>query len=202
MLVTLRCERVNEGSSSSQLLKHFLLFPPPPLWVFIMGILDNLKIISLRKGRGEGVALKKCDGGCRWRGCVEKVSKWLLIDYQILPAEYLLFWCETQWEEDIASKVICVLPRTLSLIISVAMIRRKMLVKKDVCHLVTSVGQRKKFPEESKSKSPWGITPQTFRFRALMLYHWATETPWWVRSITKFIWHASSILLGSAMLLA
>ena len=60
------------------------------------------------------------------------------------------------------------------LIISVAMIRRKMLVKKDVCHLVTSMGQRKKFPEESKSKSPWGIEPQTFRFRALMLYHWAT----------------------------
>ena len=28
MLVTLRCERVNEGSSSSQLLKHFLLSPP------------------------------------------------------------------------------------------------------------------------------------------------------------------------------
>ena len=84
------------------------------------------------------------------------------------------------------------------LIISVAMIRRKMLVKKDVCHLVTSMGQRKKFLEESKSKSPWGIEPQTFRFWALMLYHWATETPWWVRSITKFIWHASSILLGSA----
>ena len=29
--------------------------------------------------------------------------------------------------------------------------------------------------------------------------HWPTETPRWARSITKFIWHASSILLGSAM---
>ena len=29
------------------------------------------------------------------------------------------------------------------------------------------------------------------------LYHWATETLRWVRSITKFIWYASCILLGS-----
>ena len=43
---------------------------------------------------------------------------------------------------------LCLVLRSL-LIISVAMIRRKMLVKKDVCHLVTSVGQRKKIP--------WGI---------------------------------------------
>ena len=35
-----------------------------------------------------------------------------------------------------------------------------------------------------------------------MLYHWATETPWWARSIMKFLWHASCILLGSAMLMA
>ena len=32
-----------------------------------------------------------------------------------------------------------------------------------------------------------------------ILYHWATETLCWARSITKFIWHASSILLGLAM---
>ena len=36
-------------------------------------------------------------------------------------------------------------------------------------HLVMSVGQRK------KSESPGGIEPQTFRFPAPMLYHWATE---------------------------
>ena len=29
--------------------------------------------------------------------------------------------------------------------------------------------------------------------------HWPTETPRWARSITKFVWHASCILLGSAM---
>ena len=50
---------------------------------------------------------------------------------------------------------------------------------------MTSVGQRKN-PE-----SPSGIEPHTFGFCAPMLYHWATETPRWARSTTKFIWHAS-----------
>ena len=58
-------------------------------------------------------------------------------------------------------------------------------IKKDVFHLVTSVGQRK------HSESPWGIKPQNFGFRALMLYHWAAETLRQARSITKFIRHAS-----------
>ena len=43
-------------------------------------------------------------------------------------------------------------------------------IEKDVFRLVTSLGQRK------KSESPWVIEPQTFGFRARMLYHWATET--------------------------
>ena len=63
---------------------------------------------------------------------------------------------------------------------------REMLCKeieKDGFCLVMSVGQRK------NSESPRGIAPQTFGFLALMLYHWATETLWWMRSITKFIWH-------------
>ena len=38
-------------------------------------------------------------------------------------------------------------------------------IKIDVFRLVTSVGQRK--------KSQWGIEPQTFGFRAPILYHWA-----------------------------
>ena len=42
---------------------------------------------------------------------------------------------------------------------------------------------------KKNSEPPWGIKPQTFGFCTLILYHWATETPWWVRSITKFIWH-------------
>ena len=29
----------------------------------------------IEKGGGGEVALEKCDGGCRWRGCIEKVSK-------------------------------------------------------------------------------------------------------------------------------
>ena len=58
--------------------------------------------------------------------------------------------------------------------------------------LVMSVGQRK------NSESPWEIEPQTIGFRASMLYHWATETLRWMRSITKLIWQASCILLGSA----
>ena len=56
--------------------------------------------------------------------------------------------------------------------------------------------------DKKNSESSWGTTPQTFRFRTLMLYHWTTETPQWVRFITKFILHASCILLGSAMLIA
>ena len=38
-------------------------------------------------------------------------------------------------------------------------------MEKDVFRLVTNVGQRK------NSESSWGIEPQTFRFRAPMLYH-------------------------------
>ena len=53
-----------------------------------------------------------------------------------------------------------------------------------------------------KKFSPWGINPQPFGFHALVLYHWATETLHWARSITKLIWQASCVLLGSAMLIA
>ena len=53
--------------------------------------------------------------------------------------------------------------------------------EKDVFRLITSVGQRKNF------ESSWGTLPQTFGFRALMHYHWATETLRWARSITKFV---------------
>ena len=45
-----------------------------------------------------------------------------------------------------------------------------------------------------------------FHLRPSMLYHWATETLWWERPITKFIYtcphvyrHMSCILLGSAI---
>ena len=69
-------------------------------------------------------------------------------------------------------------------------------LKKDVFRLVTSVGQRK------NSESPWGMEPQTLGFRAPMLYHWAIKTLQWARFITKFIWHASYILLGSAVSIA
>ena len=51
---------------------------------------------------------------------------------------------------------------------------------------------------KKKSESPWGIEPQTFECRTAMLYHWVTETLRWARSIMKFVWHASCILLGSA----
>ena len=55
------------------------------------------------------------------------------------------------------------------------------LAKYTVFRHVTSVRQRE------NSESPWGIEPQTFKFRALMLYYWATETLQWARSIMKFI---------------
>ena len=45
--------------------------------------------------------------------------------------------------------------------------------------------------KEKNSESLRGIKPQTFRFSTLMLYHWATETLWWVRSTMKFIWLVS-----------
>ena len=55
---------------------------------------------------------------------------------------------------------------------------------------------------EKNSESPWGIEPQTFGFRVPVLYRWVTGTPRWARSVTKFIWHASCLLLGSAMSIA
>ena len=64
-------------------------------------------------------------------------------------------------------------------------------VKKDVFSLVTSSGQRK------TSESPWGIKPQNFGFCSLMLYHWVTESLWWVRSILKFL---SWFLMGTQIL--
>ena len=60
-------------------------------------------------------------------------------------------------------------------------------LEKDVFFIVLSRAWNK----EKNSEYPRGIESQTFRFRAPMLYHWATETPRWARSITKFIWHAS-----------
>ena len=39
--------------------------------------------------------------------------------------------------------------------------------------LITSVGQR------NNSEFPRGIEPQTFGFRAPMLYHWVTASLWW-----------------------
>ena len=54
-------------------------------------------------------------------------------------------------------------------------------------------GTKKKFWVPTRNRT------SDLRFRAAMLYHWATETPRWVRFIKKFIWHASCILLGSAM---
>ena len=71
-------------------------------------------------------------------------------------------------------------------------------LEKDVFCLMTSRGQRK----NSDSPRQFDLRPQTFRFHALMLYHWATETLQSVRSITKFIWQTSCILLGSAMSIA
>ena len=59
MLVTLRCERVNEGSSSSQLLKHFLLFPPPPLVSVHNGNIGQLENNIIEKGEGGGGCFKK-----------------------------------------------------------------------------------------------------------------------------------------------
>ena len=66
-------------------------------------------------------------------------------------------------------------------------------LEKDIFRVVTSMGQRK------NSESPWGIKPQNFGFCTPMLYHWATETLWLVRSTMKFIWHISCILLRSQM---
>ena len=74
-------------------------------------------------------------------------------------------------------------------------------IKKDVlCH-VTSSGQRK------NSESPRGIKPQNFGFCSLMLYHWPTETLWWVRYIMKrsilkflswFLWGLGIVSLSHA----
>ena len=60
------------------------------------------------------------------------------------------------------------------------------------------MGQRK------NSEFPWGIEPQTFGFCTAMLYHWARETLWWERPITKFIHdthcaHCRQWISGSAM---
>ena len=63
------------------------------------------------------------------------------------------------------------------------------ITEKDVFRLVTSV-------EQKNSESPW-MRNRTSDLQ-IHLYHWATETPRWARSITKFIWHTSCILIGSA----
>ena len=42
--------------------------------------------------------------------------------------------------------------------------------------------------KEKRSEFQWGIERQTFQFHTLMLYHWATGTPQWLRSITKFMY--------------
>ena len=56
MLVTLRCERVNEGSLFSQLLKHFLLSPPPPLVSVHNGDIGQLENnIIEKRGGGRGL---------------------------------------------------------------------------------------------------------------------------------------------------
>ena len=61
-------------------------------------------------------------------------------------------------------------------------------IEKDVFHLFMSMGQRK------NSEFPWGIEPQTFRnLHSVMLYHWDTETLWWVRSLMRFTLHTSRI---------
>ena len=66
-------------------------------------------------------------------------------------------------------------------------------IKKDVFCLVANLGQRK------SSESPRGIKPQNFGSCSLMLYHWATETLWWVKSITKrsIMKFLSRFLLGT-----
>ena len=47
-----------------------------------------------------------------------------------------------------------------------------------------------------------GIKPLNFGFCTVICYHWATETLEWAKSITKFIWHTSCILLGSVISIA
>ena len=53
---------------------------------------------------------------------------------------------------------------------------------------------------KKNSESPW-MRNRTSDLQ-IHLYHWATETPGWARSITKFIWHTSCILIGSVMSIA
>lgn len=59
---------------------------------------------------------------------------------------------------------------------------KKIIIENDVFHLVMTMGQRK------NCESPWGIKTQTFRCCTLLLYHWSTETLWWARSSTKFLY--------------
>ena len=124
-----------------------------------------------------------------------------LLNTRLRPSDSVL-WCSTTEPKRLYGKRVHMthILRTIRInyVYSVMFVNRmrEMLCKeieKDGFCLVMSVGQRK------NSESPWGIAPQTFGFLAPMLYHWATETLWWMRSITKFIWHTSCIRLGSAM---
>ena len=57
-------------------------------------------------------------------------------------------------------------------------------IERDVFfRLVTSIGQRK----NCLGFIPWGIEAQTFQFHPQCSNHWATDTPRWARSITKFM---------------
>ena len=69
----------------------------------------------------------------------------------------------------------------------------KSFLEKDVfspCH---------KRGSEEKFWVPMRNQTSDLGFRTSMLYHWATETLWLVRSTMKFIWHISCILLRSEM---
>ena len=81
--------------------------------------------------------------------------------------------------------------KNITLIETIELSMKIMRIKKDSFFLLVT---RRKY-----SESPLGIEPQTFGFRAPVLCHWATETPRRAKSVTKFMWHASYILLGSAI---
>ena len=52
-------------------------------------------------------------------------------------------------------------------------------IENDAFRLVTSVGQKKKLSSHEELKLSLG---------APMLHHWATETIWWGRLTTKFMY--------------
>ena len=56
--------------------------------------LTNSEVVGYLAGKFDPQSHRKCAWGLELQGCLEKSLKWLLINYQILNPNFLVFSCE------------------------------------------------------------------------------------------------------------